>query len=169
MQRPSTPPSPSLVPIPELLLGRPGLARLLADFHAETRSLSSQITLLTSQADDLQLLLSIEREASSTERALRASALADLARKTRDDKAASDVIERYMAFSQTSSLALHSSIENLRIRHSATVGTMTAQIAELQRKLGEERVRGEALLRSLGDLGAEVSRESAGRRREIAL
>lgn len=76
---------------------------------------------------------------------------------------------RNRAFSQTSSLALHGSLQNLRTRHTATLATLNAQIIELQRMHGEEQARGQALLRSLGTLGEEVGRESAGRRREIGL
>ena len=87
----------------------------------------------------------------------------------RDDRAAAGVVERYMSFSQTSSLALHTSLQNLRARHTATLSTLNGQLTALERRLGEEQIRGQALLRSLGQLGEEVGRESAGRRREIGL
>ncbi|KAL7411476.1 hypothetical protein BDY24DRAFT_131842 [Mrakia frigida] len=155
--------------IPDLFAGRTGLEKLLSDFAAETKVLKGELREAKMLAAEAAKKLVLEEKGAEAERVLRADAINELDRKTRDDRAAAGVVERYMAFSQTSSLALHGSLQNLRTRHTATLATLNAQIIELQRMHGEEQARGQALLRSLGTLGEEVGRESAGRRREIGL
>lgn len=109
------------------------------------------------------------RSELSAERALRLSAQSALSLRTRTDTSASSLIERYMAFSQSSSLALHASLETLKIRHAATLGTLEVQVREGEKELVRERARGSELMGRLGEAGEEVAREREGRRREVLL
>lgn len=124
---------------------------------------------LTSELDRLRDELSFERTLLEKERTGRLAAELELDRRSRDDRSAASVVERYMAYSQTASLGLHASLQTLRARHTATLATLSTSLAECQRELVEERQRVEGLMLRLGEVGAEVARESEGRRREVGL
>ncbi|CED84499.1 hypothetical protein [Phaffia rhodozyma] len=121
------------------------------------------------EVEDLRKELDRERARGDEERSQRSELEIELDRRKREDRSASAVVERYMAFSQSSSLSLHSSLEKLRTRHTATVTTLQAENEKLAYDLSIERERNRSLLRSLGDAGKEAGREAEGRRREIGL
>ena len=72
-------------------------------------------------------------------------------------------------FSQTSNNTLQNALESLKVRHAATTSTLNAQIDYLQRCLFAEKRMAERLRMALDDLSEDISRETYGRRREVAL
>lgn len=60
-------------------------------------------------------------------------------------------------------------MDNIRKRHASTLATLNAQIEYLQKALASERRQAEKLRDTLDELSEDISRESYGRRREVAL
>jgi hypothetical protein len=117
----------------------------------------------------LQSDLARTRSDLANERTLRLAAQFELDSRSRDDRSAASVVERYMAFSQTSSLTLHASLQTLKTRHAATLQTLEVQLTEEGKKLERETRRAEGLMARIGEIGEEVGREREGRRREVGL
>lgn len=60
-------------------------------------------------------------------------------------------------------------MESQKLRYAATVATMTAEVAALQKALAFERQQSVRLRNALDELSEDISREAYGRRREISL
>lgn len=82
--------------IPDLQAGRAGLEKLLSDFHAETRSIKAELHEAKDALVEAERKALIEEKAGTAERVLRAEAITELETKSRDDRAAAGVVERYM-------------------------------------------------------------------------
>ena len=72
-------------------------------------------------------------------------------------------------FSQHSTLSLQKAIDNLKIRHAATVSTFSLEIDHLRISLATDRRQTKKLKTALDDLSEEIARETYGRRREVSL
>ncbi|KAF7309249.1 hypothetical protein MIND_00295200 [Mycena indigotica] len=86
-----------------------------------------------------------------------------------DDKSAAGMVERYMKFTQQTTQSLHSSLNALRERHTATTSTLTAQLSALASQLSIAKADIERLRAALDESGGALVRETVGRRREVAL
>jgi len=82
--------------LPDLFAGRPGLEKLLSDFHAETKVLKGELREEKMIAAEATKKLVLEEKGAEAERVLRAEAIDALERRRRDDRAAAGVVERYM-------------------------------------------------------------------------
>jgi hypothetical protein len=60
-------------------------------------------------------------------------------------------------------------MENLKIRHAATVSTLNLEIDHLQISLATDRRQTKKLKAALDDLSKDIARETYGRRREVSL
>lgn len=64
---------------------------------------------------------------------------------------------------------LQNSLNTLKTRHSATIDTLSNQLANLTTQLQSSQATSDKLRTTLDELGKDIMRESYGRRREIAL
>ena len=60
-------------------------------------------------------------------------------------------------------------MDALKVRHAATLTTLNAEIAQLQRALAHERDESERVRIALDELTEDIAREAYGRRREVSL
>ncbi|KAJ6547715.1 hypothetical protein B0H10DRAFT_2243417 [Mycena sp. CBHHK59/15] len=116
---------------------------------------------------DAQLAASHKLTAELGDELARAKFVAEKARI--DDRSAAGMVERYMKFTQSTTIALHATLAGLRTRHDATLSTLHAQIAALTERLHGAHAEGERLRGALDELGGAMLRETIGRRREVAL
>jgi hypothetical protein len=79
------------------------------------------------------------------------------------------LITNIREFSQLSTVALTKAMDNLKIRHAATVSNFNLEIDHLQISLATDRRQTKKLKVALDDLSEDIARETYGRRREISL
>ncbi|KDQ50094.1 hypothetical protein JAAARDRAFT_200258 [Jaapia argillacea MUCL 33604] len=163
----SIPPSPS--PSHTLNEGKTGLVTLLTEFNTETSSLHSEISRLSDELDKVRVELDVEREVGLKERDELAKVRIECDRMKGDDSAAAKVVSRYMKFSQSTTDTLQTSLESLKTRQAATLSTLSTQITSLEHTLTQEKHESSRLRDMLDELTEDISRESYGRRREVAL
>ena len=72
-------------------------------------------------------------------------------------------------FSQSSTDTLQKAMDALKARHTATLTTLNAEIAQLRRTLAHERDESERVRTALDELTEDIAREAYGRRREVSL
>lgn len=72
-------------------------------------------------------------------------------------------------FSQSSSDVLHKALDSMRARHAATLSSYESRVHQVEDRLAGEKRQSERLRQALDELTEDISRESYGRRREIAL
>ncbi|KAI0080533.1 hypothetical protein K474DRAFT_1704606 [Panus rudis PR-1116 ss-1] len=149
--------------------GKTGLHRLLGEFNGESERLASNIHRLQAEIEALSSTLDSERKSAEETRNQLAEALAQLDKYKADDNTAARMVSRYMKFSQSTIDSLQKAMDTLKTRHASTGATLHAQIDTLQRALHSEQRETETLRRALDELSEDISRESYGRRREIAL
>lgn len=166
---PATPSSSNHSPSQSLETGRAGLNRLLAEFNSTTESLHQEISRLHSQLEQTKLYLDVERKASEDSQAKLAFAIMELDQYKVDDKAAAKLVERYMKFSQTSIDLLQAALENQKTRSEARVATLEEEKDTLRNSVTFAQSQSARLRDALDDLTEDISRESHGRRREVAL
>lgn len=155
--------------ISNLLVGQRGVNRLFEDFVSALSTKEKEIRRLTDRLEELEHTLATVTDQLNTETSLRIEA--ERARETimRDDASAAKVVERYMTFTQKTHATVHLHLDNLRSRSAATQHSLRKQIAHLTAKLAGEHGRAERLRLALDEASENLSREVAGRRREVGL
>ncbi|KAG8978824.1 hypothetical protein FRB90_008325, partial [Tulasnella sp. 427] len=166
---PATPPSSNPSPSRNLETGKAGLNRLLSEFNATTESLHHEIARLHSQLEETKLHLDVERRANEDGHVKLASAIVELDQYKTDDKAAAKLVEKYMKFSQTSIDLLQAALENQKTRSEARAATLEGENESLRHALAFAQSQTARLRDALDELTEDISRESHGRRREVAL
>lgn len=174
--------------VDSLAEGRYGLQKLLEEHNIETERLAQEKFKLQGEIVILSSNLEVERQGAEHDREQLAIALHDLEKYRIDDSTAAKMVSRYMLatftavsyvfrfntqkyrkFSQTSTDSLQKAMESQKLRHAATIVTMSAEIASLQKTLSFERQQTVRLRNALDELSEDISREAYGRRREISL
>ncbi|KAG8944945.1 hypothetical protein FRC04_001297 [Tulasnella sp. 424] len=166
---PATPSSSNHSPSQNLETGRTGLNRLLSEFNSTTEALHQEISRLHSELEETKLNLDVERRANEDDRAKLALAIVELDQYKLDDKAAAKLVERYMKFSQTSIDLLQAALENQKTRSEARVVTLEGENEGLRNAVTFAQSQSARLRDVLDELTEDLSRESHGRRREVAL
>lgn len=155
--------------ISNLLIGQRGVARLFKDFTSVVSGKDKEIARLQNRVDELEVALGALREQLEAETIALVDAQAERDRVLRDDASAAKVVERYMAFSQKAHETVHSHLGHLRSRTSATQATLRNEAAVLRRRIGLEIERSNRLRTATEEMADELGKESAGRRREVAM
>jgi hypothetical protein len=119
--------------------------------------------------DELELSLSSVTKQLEEETALRVECVEEKERVVRNDQSASKVVERYMTFTQKTHATIHMHLDNLRARSTATQASLRKENTEYQARLALETERGTRLRGAVEEMAEGLSRETAGRRREVAL
>ncbi|KAG7097597.1 hypothetical protein E1B28_004933 [Marasmius oreades] len=162
-------PSSARTMVDSLSEGKLGLQRLFNDFSAESEKLQAEVTRLQGQLAEAESRCEVERKGAEADRVVLARTTHELEKLRLEDKTASKMVSRYMRFSQVSTNALQVSVNTLKTRHSATIDTLTSQIADISRQLYASEAAEGKLRTTLDELGKDIMREAFGRRREIAL
>ncbi|KAJ4000977.1 hypothetical protein F5050DRAFT_188788 [Lentinula boryana] len=149
--------------------GKAGLQKLFAEFSAESELLQAEVEKLKGELAAAETRLEAERKGADADRRLLASVQKEIQMLKIEDKSAAAMVSRYMKFSQASTNALQDSFSTLKTRHSATIDTLSNQLANLTAQLQLSQATSDRLRTTLDELGKDIMRESYGRRREIAL
>ncbi|KAJ4486191.1 hypothetical protein J3R30DRAFT_3327111 [Lentinula aciculospora] len=149
--------------------GKASLQRLYAEFTMESERLQAEVEKLKGELAVSDTLLKAERKRAEIDREHLANAQKELQMLKIEDKSAAAMVSRYMKFSQASTNTLQNSFNTLKIRHSATIDTLSNQLANLTAQLQSSQAISDKLRTTLDELGKDIMRESYGRRREIAL
>ncbi|KAJ3985649.1 hypothetical protein F5890DRAFT_1113531 [Lentinula detonsa] len=149
--------------------GKAGLQKLFAEFSAESEQLQAEVEKLKGELAVADTRLEAERKGADADRRLLASVQKEIQMLKIEDKSAAAMVSRYMKFSQSSTNALQDSFSTLKTRHSATIDTLSNQLANLTAQLQLSQATSDRLRTTLDELGKDIMRESYGRRREIAL
>ncbi|KIJ44251.1 hypothetical protein M422DRAFT_168269 [Sphaerobolus stellatus SS14] len=157
------------VPLKSLTENRASLQRLLHEFNAESGRLQEELSRLHGEISNLQSTLEAERTVAASDRETLAQTLLQLELSRVDDAAASRIVARYMKFSQSSIDTLQTALETVKARHNATMTTLSTSAETLSSTLELERKRAARLRDAMDQLTEDVSRETFGRRREVAL
>ncbi|RSH85139.1 hypothetical protein EHS25_004946 [Saitozyma podzolica] len=165
----SAPASTSAESISNLLVGQRGVHRLFEDFTSTLASREAEIRKLQAKVDAAEQSLSLVEEQLESERTLRVQCVEERDRVVRDDQSAAKVVERYMTFTQKAHATVHLHLDNLRIRSGATQATLRKEAVRLQKQLEGEVDRARKVREAVDELSEGLARESAGRRREVAL
>ncbi|KAI0345392.1 hypothetical protein BDW22DRAFT_1029908 [Trametopsis cervina] len=156
-------------PVGSLAEGKLGLQKLFMEFSGENEQLASELSKSQSEVTLLREQLNAEQQRSEADRESLGKMIVELDKYKADDNTAAKMVSRYMKFSQSTTDALQTAMDNLRTRHAATIATLNAQIAQLQTALLSEQRQSEKLREALDQLSEDISREAYGRRREISL
>ncbi|KAG8905962.1 hypothetical protein FRB99_007896 [Tulasnella sp. 403] len=156
-------------PSAQLEASRTGLQRLLHDFNTTSETLQQEISRLHTEIEDLKHQLDVERRGSEEDRTKLALAKVELDQYMADDRAAAKLVSRYMKFSQTSIDLLQSALDTQRARLNARITTLEGQNEALAKSLEASHGQTARLRDALDELTEDISRESHGRRREVAL
>lgn len=155
--------------ISNLLLGQRGVQSLFRDFSSTLTAKEAEIRQLQTRAEELESQLKVTEEQLKSETEQRVEASTERDRALRDDASAAKVVERYMTFSQKAHETVHGHLGQLRTRGAATQASLRAEAQALRRRLHAESERAKQIRAAAEEMADEVGRESAGRRREIAL
>lgn len=155
--------------ISNLIVGQRGVQRLFRDFSSTLTAKEAEIRQLQLRAEELENLLATTKEQLKSETDQRVEAASERDRALRDDASAAKVVERYMTFSQKAHETVHGHLGQLRARGAATQASLRAEAQALRRRLHAEAERAKQIRAAAEDMADEVGRESAGRRREVAL
>ncbi|ODN82765.1 hypothetical protein L202_01043 [Cryptococcus amylolentus CBS 6039] len=155
--------------ISNLLIGQRGVAQLFHDFTTSLTSKDALISSLQSQIDALNTSLATVEGQLKEETARRVEVEEEKEKVDRDDKSAAGVVERYMTFTQKTHKMVYMHLDNQRTRSQATITALRTQVGVLKTQLAAEAARAQGLRAALDELSFSSTRESAGRRREIAL
>ncbi|KAF8337639.1 uncharacterized protein EI90DRAFT_3119084 [Cantharellus anzutake] len=146
-----------------------GLRRLLVDSHQEVDKLHAEIKNLHVTMEKLQANLQAKQgEEQAYQRQITALE-SRLGLYEAEDGSASQMVEKYMSFSQASTQALQASLELVKSRHSASQNTLHHKIETLELALKGERVLHDSLRQRFDVVAEEISRASFERRREASL
>ncbi|EPQ57801.1 hypothetical protein GLOTRDRAFT_136666 [Gloeophyllum trabeum ATCC 11539] len=161
--------SSSVTLVESLSEGKSGLHKLLSEFYAENERLEAEVQRLHGQLSLAEAKLKAEHKGGADDRAALARARAELDRLKADDNAAAKVVSRYMKFSQATTDNLQTALSNLKARHAATLSSMDLELQTLRKCLLDEKRQTSRLRAALDELSEDISRETYGRRREVAL
>lgn len=155
--------------ISNLMVGQRGVNRLFQDFVTTLSGREREIRRLSDRLEELEHTLSTvtDQLASETEQRMAAESAREII--MRDDASAAKVVERYMTFTQKTHATVHLHLDNLRSRSAATQGTLRKEITYLQRQLRSEQERSTRMRTALDESSEGLTREVAGRRREVGL
>ncbi|KAI0672763.1 hypothetical protein C8Q78DRAFT_1186771 [Trametes maxima] len=167
LQRPGNGSTVTLVD--SLSEGKLGLQRLLEEFNGQNERLEAEISKLHGDSALLYKELEVARLAAEHDRIELTKAFHELDIYRADDNTASKMVSRYMKFSQSSTDTLQKAMDALKARHTATLATINAELAQLQNSLEHERSESERLRFALDELTEDIAREAFGRRREVSL
>ncbi|KAH8830873.1 hypothetical protein DL96DRAFT_1594653 [Flagelloscypha sp. PMI_526] len=160
---------PSSLLLQSLNNNKQAIEELTNQFSQATAPLRQQITELGLALSAAELNLNQEAERANVARTELSNVVLELEKVKSDDVSAAGMVERYMKFSQTQSLALHSKLQSMQTRHNNIVDNLQGQLSLLNNKL-HARKQTEYLLRTaLDELGGELMKEKFGRRREVLL
>ncbi|KAI1788360.1 hypothetical protein LXA43DRAFT_974837 [Ganoderma leucocontextum] len=149
--------------------GKLGLQKLLEEFNGRNEQLQADVAQLHGDNGLLYKELEVARQGARHDRDELAKALHELDKYRADDNTATKMVSRYMKFSQSSTDTLQKAMDALKARHAATLTTLNAEIAQLQRALAHERDESERVRTVLDELTEDIAREAYGRRREVSL
>ncbi|OWZ55346.1 hypothetical protein C361_00768 [Cryptococcus neoformans Tu259-1] len=155
--------------ISNLLIGQRGVHQLFNDFSTTLTAKDRQIASLQTHLESLEFSLTSMKDQLAAETLKRVEAEEEKSKAERDDKSAAMVVERYMTFTQKTHATVHMHLDNLRTRSNATITSLRGELATYKTRLADERERSIKLRNALDELSEGMSRESAGRRREVAL
>jgi hypothetical protein len=124
---------------------------------------------LNIRIDDLELSLSNVTKQLEEETKLRVQYMCERDRALQDDASAAKVVERYMTFTQKTHKTMYMHIEALRARSAATQHSLRKEVLDLQTRLRASQDQSQRLALAMDETSESVARESAGRRREVAL
>lgn len=163
------PPTSSAESISNLLIGQQGVHQLFNDFVSTLTAKEKALHSAHAKIEQLELSLESTKDQLALETGLRVTAEQERDKALRDDGSAAKVVERYMTFTQKTHATVHLHLDNLRARSTATQTSLRGQVADLTNQLHRESKRAEKLREALDEMSEGLSRESAGRRREIGL
>ncbi|KAJ8480866.1 hypothetical protein ONZ51_g6372 [Trametes cubensis] len=149
--------------------GKLGLQKLLEEFNGQNERLEAEIAKLHGDNGLLYKELEVARLGAEHDRRELANAIQELDKYRADDNTATKMVSRYMKFSQSATDKLQQAIDALKARHAATLATLNAEIAHLQRALEHERAESDRVRSALDELTEDIAREAYGRRREVSL
>ncbi|EJD05769.1 uncharacterized protein FOMMEDRAFT_145188 [Fomitiporia mediterranea MF3/22] len=152
-----------------LMHARQGLHKLLQDSNADTEKMHAEIGRLNDALEMARSELELERATTIEGRRQLAQAQLEIHQLRRDDNAAAKMVSRYMKFSQSSTDMLHATIEKLKARQEAITASYESRLRQYNDRTAFEVRQSDILRRALDELTEDISRESYGRRREVAL
>lgn len=155
--------------IPYLLLGQKGVHQLFNDFTSTLSAKEKALHSAHGKIEELEHSQQILKDQLSSETTLRVTAQGERDAALRDDGSAAKVVERYMTFTQKTHATVHMHLDNLRKRSAATQNSLRSELTTLRQQNEVATARGEKLRLAVDEMSEGMSRESAGRRREIAL
>ncbi|KAK4688628.1 hypothetical protein P7C73_g1473, partial [Tremellales sp. Uapishka_1] len=155
--------------ISNLLVGQRGVHQLFHDFTTTLTTKERKIHELQAKIEEMEHSFSILQEQLHTETEKRVRSEVERDKALRDDASAAKVVERYMSFSQKNAQTLHSHLDHLRSRSSATQATLRKHVLSLQNRVKMESERSERLRTAMDEMSESLSREAVGRRREVGL
>ena len=156
-------------PIDTLAEGLQGLQRLLAESHDETTQLRTEIHNLQTTLATCEGNLEAANRSAEQDRVEKVKALTEAERLKNNDRGAAQMVERYMAFSQSTTNLLQEAMRSLKSRHAATVSTLETMVSVEADGREREAREVERLRGALDELAGEIAKEGFGRRREVAL
>lgn len=143
--------------------------QLVDDFVSLMTAKEKEVSRLSTRVEELELSLSSVTKQLEEETQLRVACMEVKDKAAREDASASTVIERYMTFTQKTHATIHMHLDNLRARSAATQASLRKENMEYQSRLRLEMDRGTRLRAAVEEMAEGLSRETAGRRREVAL
>ncbi|KAJ3854903.1 hypothetical protein EV368DRAFT_35906 [Lentinula lateritia] len=146
-----------------------GLQKLFSEFSAQFEPLQAEVEKLKGELAVSNMRIEAEKKGAEAGHKLLAAAQKELQMLKIEDRSAAAMVSRYMKFSQASTNMLQNSLNTLKVRHSATIDTLSNQIANITTQLQSSQATSDKLRTTLDELGKDIMRESYGRRREIAL
>ncbi|KAG9086939.1 hypothetical protein FRC06_002801 [Ceratobasidium sp. 370] len=135
----------------------------------QVQELTTELARARADISTLQAQLDVERRTGEEERLKLAEARAELEKRDADDKSAAALVERYMKFSQHHTDVLQRALADQSSRHEATRSSLVQRAEHLEHSLSKESARNLQLRAVVDTLIDDLSRESAGRRREVRL
>ena len=155
--------------ISNLLVGQKGVHRLFHDFTSTLTAKEKALHSAHAKIEELERSLRALQEQLAVETTARVAAQNERETAMRDDGSAAKVVERYMTFTQKTHATVHMHLDNLRARSTATQASLRSEISTLRSQLRAESSRAEKLRSALDEMSEGTLRETAGRRREVAL
>jgi len=166
---PLTSPSSTGEAISNLLVGQRGVHQLFNDFTTTLTAKEKAVHQLTVRVEEMQHSLGVMRDQLTAETGIRVQAQTERDKALRDDASAAKVVERYMTFTQKTHATMYMHLDNLRIRSSSTQSTLRKDLIGFRSRLEAETERSRRLREAIDEMSESLSREAAGRRREVAL
>ncbi|KAF8630437.1 hypothetical protein AX17_005414 [Amanita inopinata Kibby_2008] len=149
--------------------GKLGLQRLISEFAEESERLQEEVGRLQNELAIAVARADAQEKTNQHDRVELAKTQTELQKLKLDDSTATKMVSRYMKFSQTSTDTLQKAIDSLKVRHAATIDTLSAQISFLTSQLQDSEAASERLRTVLDEMGGDYMKESYGRRREVGL